>query len=122
MDNLQSVSKFIKSLPWMELSKILVIYITILSIFYFVDNHWYRFICLIILSCICVSIFSVPRNQIILFIIIAISCTITEMIFVTFLNNTWQYQKSDIFNIPFWLSTLWFIAIIFINEINKIIK
>lgn len=103
-----------------EIVKIIFIYITLLLLFYLIHNNNKRLLIVSILCIISVLLFHIDLKKIIFILIIAISCVITESIYVNFFMNTWQYKHKNIINIPYWLIPLWFIAILFIIKLIKL--
>ena len=102
------------------LIKIIVIYFLLLLLFYKIDNKNIRFICTSFIYLLCIYLFNIDYKLSILYVFIAIGCVITESIYINFCNDTWKYINPDFINIPYWLISMWSIAIILIVEsVNK---
>ena len=105
------------------ITKIIIIYILLLLIFYKINNKNMRFIYLSLIYLLCIYLFNIVNKTSFLYVIIAAACVITESIYITFFSETWKYINPDIINIPYWLISLWSIAIIFIVETaNKVTR
>ena len=88
-----------------------------LLIFHFIKNKYIRFISTLFIYLLCIYLFNIDYKLSILYIIIAIGCVITESIYINFFTETWNYINPDIINIPYWLISMWSIAILLIVEI-----
>lgn len=100
--------------------KIITIYFLLLLLFYKFNNKNIRFICTSIIYLLCIYLFNIDYKLSILYVIIAICWVITESIYINFCNETWKYINPDFINIPYWLISMWSIAILLIVEsVNK---
>ena len=104
-----------------NLYNIILIYIVILLIFKYIENSYYRFFALLLISLYLIYLFKIKTKILYFYIIITLLFVLSEIIFIQYFNNTWFYYNKELINIPIWLITLWFIAITFIFELYKIL-
>jgi len=104
-----------------NLYNIILIYISILLIFKYIENSYYRFFALLLISLYLIYLFKIKTKILYFYIIITLLCVLSEIIFIQYFNNTWFYYNKQLINVPIWLITLWFIAITFIFELYKIL-
>lgn len=104
-----------------NLYNIILIYISILLIFKYIENSYYRFFALLLISLYLIYLFKIKTKILYFYIIITLLFVLSEIIFIQYFNNTWFYYNKELINIPIWLITLWFIAITFIFELYKIL-
>lgn len=104
------------------LMKIILIYSLLLIIFHILQNKNTRFIFTSIIYLLCIYLFNIECKLSFLYVIIALCCVITESIYINFFNETWIYSNPDIISIPYWLISIWSIAILLIIEGVNMIK
>lgn len=104
-----------------NLYNIILIYIVILLIFKYIENSYYRFFALLLISLYLIYLFKIKTKILYFYIIITLLFVLSEIIFIQYFNNTWFYYNKELINIPIWLITLWFITITFIFELYKIL-
>lgn len=97
----------------------ILVYLLTLLIYLLFDDNFLRFILTTCAYIIGTLIYKINCYKGILYLFIACICVLTESIFINFFSNTWEYKKSDIIGIPFWLIPLWGIAILLVLNINK---
>ena len=103
------------------LVKVIVIYVLLLFLFYFIKNKQQRLIYTSLIYVICIFLFNISYKSSFLYVFIALCCVITESIYIHFFDETWRYINPDIINIPYWLISMWSIAILLIIEsVNKV--
>lgn len=100
---------------------IIILYIVILLIFKYIENSYYRFFALLLISFYLIYLFKIKTKVLYFYIIITLFCVLTEIIFIQYFNNTWFYYNKELINVPIWLTTLCFIAITFVFELFKIL-
>ena len=99
-----------------SMMKIIIIYSLLLIIFHIIQNKNTRFIYTAIIYLLCIYLFNIDFKLSILYVVIALCCVITESIYINFLDETWKYTNPDFISIPFWLISIWSIAILLIIE------
>ena len=102
--------------------KILGLYILVLIFFYFIQSNLNRLIGTILLFLFSNFLFKINYKLGCFYFLLGIVAAFTEFLFINYINLSWNYRNPDVFSIPFWLIPLWGIAIIFISEINIILK
>ncbi len=98
------------------------IYSILLLIFYNKKEKNIRLIYTSLIYLLCVYLFDIDYKFAILYILIALCCVITESIYINFCDETWKYINPDIINIPYWLISIWSIAILLIIEGVNLMK
>ena len=96
-----------------------LVYLLTLFLFYTIKKEYIRLLLALLIYLFGIFIFEHDYKLAIIYLGVAVCCVITESIFITFFDETWNYRKPDIINIPYWLIPIWAIAIILIIEINK---
>jgi len=103
------------------LVKVFIIYVLLLFLFYFIKNKQQRLIYTSLIYVICIFLFNIGYKSSFLYVFIALICVITESIYINFFDETWKYSNPDIISIPYWLISIWSIAILLIIEsVNKV--
>ena len=97
----------------------ILVYLLTLLIYLLFDDNFLRFILTTCAYIIGTIIYKIDCYKGIFYLFIASICVLTESIFINFFSNTWEYNKSDIIGIPFWLIPLWGMAILLVLNINK---
>lgn len=100
---------------------IIILYIVILLIFKYIENSYYRFFALLLISIYLIYLFKIKTKILYFYIIITLFCVFTEILFIQYFNNTMFYYNKELINVPIWLTTLCFIAITFVFELFKIL-
>jgi len=99
----------------MEMLRLVLYYLSILLMFYKVTNSKKRFIYGMIIYIFGIYLFNRSVNNMILYFIIGILAAVTEIIFITQFNETWDYRKYDLYKIPYWLIPLWAQCVLLIS-------
>lgn len=102
-------------------TKLLLIYVAILNVFYKITQNTPRLIALIIIFIFSCYTFNVPYYYAIVYLIISSGSAFSEHL-VSNMENTWAYKKPEIGIVPIWLIPLWANAIIIIIELYKLIS
>ena len=105
-----------------KICKILAIYLITFFIFLQISDKKYRLLYTVIVYIVCIYLFDINYKHACLYVIIAICCVITESLYITYCNETWKYYNPDIINIPYWLISIWSIAILLIIEGVNMLK
>jgi hypothetical protein len=95
----------------------IIIFIIMFAIFLNIRNNNMRTLTLTLLFFISVNLMN--DNNYILYLLLGLCGSITEIIYIKYINNTWSYVKPDMFGIPFWLIILWALASLFIVNVYK---
>lgn len=116
-------SNKIETLDIVKITKIGIIYVLILILFYVITNDIIRFLLSVIIFTIGIFLFNIDIKLAFIYIFIAICCAFTESIFINFFSNTWKYNKPNlnIVNIPLWLIPMWGVAITLIVQLINIL-
>jgi len=102
-------------------TKILLIYVAILNVFYKITQNTYRVIALIVIFIFSCYVFNVPYYYAIVYLIFGSTSAFSEHL-VSNMENTWTYKKPDIGIVPIWLIPLWANAVIIIIELYKLLS
>jgi hypothetical protein len=98
------------------------IYSGLLLLFYTKKEKNIRLLSTSLIYLLCIYLFDIDYTYAILYILIALCCVITESIYIHFCDETWKYMNPDIIHIPYWLISLWSIAILLIIEGVNLMK
>ena len=98
----------------------IIIYFSVLLLFFLCINKYFRFMYL--LAIFLITNLVIGNNKILYNICMGSIGAITEIIFIYFFKDTWNYKQIDIINIPLWLFPLWWIAATFISNSSKLLK
>ncbi len=105
-----------------ELTRIIILYIIILVLYYQFKDTYTRTTLTTILFIICVFVFKINYKSALLYLFLATCAVFTEYIFIRFFSNSWDYRKPDQLLVPYWLIPLWSVAIIIIIKLYQIFK
>ena len=124
MINSNNLVNEIEKLDIVKITKIGIIYVLILILFYVITNDLIRFLLSALIFTIGIFIFNIDIKLAFIYIVVAIGCAFTESIFINFFSNTWKYNKPNlnIVNIPLWLIPMWGVAITLIIQLINILS
>ena len=105
-----------------KLTRIIILYIIILVLYYQFKDTYTRTTLTTILFIICVFVFKINYKSALLYLFLATCAVFTEYIFIRFFSNSWDYRKPDQLLVPYWLIPLWSVAIIIIIKLYQIFK
>jgi|MDTC01.3.fsa_nt_gb hypothetical protein len=105
-----------------DVSKIVTIYILILCIFHILQSNISRFFATFLLYIFSIYLFHINFKLACVYILLGIGASLTEHIFIKYINSSWKYQNPNLFTIPIWLILLWSLAILLITETIKLVK
>ena len=97
--------------------KVIIIYALIMALYYYIESTFWRFLATKVLFGISVIMFHIPFNYALFILLLGLCASITEHIFIKYMNGTWDYRMPDILDIPYWLAPLWAITIVIITEV-----
>lgn len=103
----------------MNLLLLILYYLLILLIFYKINDSKKRFIYGILIYFFGICLFKINMKNMILYFIIGILAVFTEIIFITCFDDTWNYRKPDLYEIPYWLIPLWSQCVLLISILIK---
>lgn len=110
------ITKIIQKIDIKNIIKLIILYIILLILFYKIRDNSRRLFYLTLLYILVVISFNINYKLGLIYFLLGICCAVTEHIFIKYFDLTWNYRKTDLETIPFWLISLWSIAIIMITE------
>ena len=94
--------------------RIVVLYTLTILLYLNTKSNKIRFIWSLLLYVFGVILLRVNYKSAVSYFALAVCATITEHIFIKYMDSTWDYRKPDRYLVPYWLVPLWALAILII--------
>lgn len=103
-----------------QILSIILGYLVVILVFFLIKKNFGRLILTTLLFLVLTK--TIGKGNYLTYIFLGLAGSFTEIIFINFIKNTWDYRDPDLFKIPLWLIPLWGIAALFVVNINQLFE